>query len=176
MITLIFSLLTAAALCLLIPSLYVFCQVVFAVIGRAGVAAEVGEISGNADRPTVAVLMPAHNEQTIIADSIRSLLPQLNEGDRLTAAGSIDRLAATSFCPVQALYLMRSKPNAGLKTRIAEFAWVIINQVRPLGLWRIGLPCQLMGTGMALFLKVPLYFKFLVARQSSWVRSKRDGE
>jgi cellulose synthase/poly-beta-1,6-N-acetylglucosamine synthase-like glycosyltransferase len=66
--------------------------------------------------------------------------------------GSLDRLAR--LCkhldrPVQALDLMHAPPNAGLKTRIAAFAWVVKNQVRPLGFHRLGLPCQLMGTGMA---------------------------
>jgi len=32
---------------------------------------------------------------------------------------------------------------------IAEFAWRVKNLVRPLGLLRLDLPCQLMGTGMA---------------------------
>ena len=50
---------------------------------------------------------------------------------------------------LQALDLMRSPEGAGLKTRIAEFAWVVKNQVRPLGYHHLGLPCQLMGTGMA---------------------------
>jgi cellulose synthase/poly-beta-1,6-N-acetylglucosamine synthase-like glycosyltransferase len=36
-----------------------------------------------------------------------------------------------------------------LRVRVAEFAWLIKNKVRPLGLKRMGLPCQLMGTGMA---------------------------
>ena len=44
---------------------------------------------------------------------------------------------------------MHAPATAGLKTQIAEFAWVLRNKVRPLGLWRLGLPCQLMGTGMA---------------------------
>jgi cellulose synthase/poly-beta-1,6-N-acetylglucosamine synthase-like glycosyltransferase len=64
----------------------------------------------------------------------------------------IDRLARLSHGsdrPVQALYLMQAAEGAGLKMRIAEFAWVIKNQVRPLGLHRLGMPCQLMGTGMA---------------------------
>lgn len=51
--------------------------------------------------------------------------------------------------PVQALYLMSSLSNSKLKTKIAEFAWVVKNQVRPLGFKVLGLPCQLMGTGMA---------------------------
>lgn len=51
--------------------------------------------------------------------------------------------------PAQALYLMLSPKGAKLKTRLAEFAWLIKNMVRPLGFLRIGMPCQLMGTGMA---------------------------
>jgi cellulose synthase/poly-beta-1,6-N-acetylglucosamine synthase-like glycosyltransferase len=50
--------------------------------------------------------------------------------------------------PNQALNLMRSPPGAGLKVRIAEFAWNLKNHARPLGFSRLGLPCQLMGTGM----------------------------
>lgn len=66
--------------------------------------------------------------------------------------GSLDRLARLctgSARPVQALDLMHAPPGAPLKTRIAAFAWVLKNQVRPLGYLRLGLPCQLMGTGMA---------------------------
>jgi cellulose synthase/poly-beta-1,6-N-acetylglucosamine synthase-like glycosyltransferase len=59
------------------------------------------------------------------------------------------RLSQRSGRPVQALYLMQAAENASLKMRIAEFAWIIKNHVRPLGLHRVGLPCQLMGTGMA---------------------------
>jgi cellulose synthase/poly-beta-1,6-N-acetylglucosamine synthase-like glycosyltransferase len=51
--------------------------------------------------------------------------------------------------PVQCLYLMYSPDEAGIKTKFAEFAWLVKNQVRPLGYARLGLPCQLMGTGMA---------------------------
>jgi cellulose synthase/poly-beta-1,6-N-acetylglucosamine synthase-like glycosyltransferase len=50
---------------------------------------------------------------------------------------------------VQALYLMQSSSGAGLKARLGEFAWMVKNLVRPLGWHRAGLPCQLMGTGMA---------------------------
>ena len=65
---------------------------------------------------------------------------------------ALDRLAAACMeaaRPVQALYLMRSPPGAGLKTRVAEFAWLLRNKVRPLGCRALGWPCQLMGTGMA---------------------------
>lgn len=51
--------------------------------------------------------------------------------------------------PVQALYLMSSLSNSNFKTKIAHFAWIVKNQVRPLGFKVLGLPCQLMGTGMA---------------------------
>ena len=66
--------------------------------------------------------------------------------------GGVDRLmeqCARTARPAQALDLMRAPAGAGLKARIAEFAWVVKNQVRPLGCHRLGLPCQLMGTGMA---------------------------
>jgi cellulose synthase/poly-beta-1,6-N-acetylglucosamine synthase-like glycosyltransferase len=74
------------------------------------------------------------------------------DADCRLGPGVIDRLARRSQRsgrPVQALYLMQAAENASLKMRIAEFAWIIRNHVRPLGLHRLGLPCQLMGTGMA---------------------------
>ena len=51
---------------------------------------------------------------------------------------------------MQALYLM--KAPAGLEERfaVAEFAWLIRNLVRPMGLKVLGGPCQIMGTGVAL--------------------------
>ena len=51
--------------------------------------------------------------------------------------------------PIQALYLMLAPEGAGAKTRVAQFAWIMKNQVRPTGLLALALPCQLMGTGMA---------------------------
>jgi len=163
-------------------------------------------------RPSVAVLIPAHNETLVIAATLRAIAPQLIAGDRLvvvadncaddTAAlavaggaevleradrerrgkgyaldfgvrhlernppeivliidadcavesGAVERLIHLCLAtarPVQALYLMHAPEGAGLKTRIAEFAWLVKNQVRALGRHRLGLPCQLMGTGMA---------------------------
>jgi len=44
---------------------------------------------------------------------------------------------------------MHNQPNARLRMQIAEFAWVVKNLVRPMGLGKLGLPCQLMGSGMA---------------------------
>jgi cellulose synthase/poly-beta-1,6-N-acetylglucosamine synthase-like glycosyltransferase len=66
--------------------------------------------------------------------------------------GSIDRLArmcAATNRPVQALYLMRADGDSNPRMRVAEFAWMVRNYVRPLGLSRLGLPCHLMGSGMA---------------------------
>ena len=51
--------------------------------------------------------------------------------------------------PVQALYLMHAQASPNIRQRIAAFAWVVKNKVRPLGWANVGLPCQLMGTGMA---------------------------
>jgi len=51
--------------------------------------------------------------------------------------------------PVQALYLMDAPKNKSITQAIAEFAWLVKNYVRPLGLKQFDLPCQLMGTGMA---------------------------
>lgn len=73
------------------------------------------------------------------------------DADCLVADGALTRLAqhcATAQRPVQALYLMYA-PGGSLMKKIAEFAWVVKNQVRPLGFHTLGLPCQLMGTGMA---------------------------
>ncbi|MBR0697800.1 glycosyltransferase family 2 protein [Bradyrhizobium lablabi] len=50
--------------------------------------------------------------------------------------------------PVQARYLMRSPENSPIDHSFAEFAWIVRNWARPLGLSRLGGPVQLMGTGM----------------------------
>jgi len=74
------------------------------------------------------------------------------DADCRVGEGCIDRLArecAATGRPVQALYLMHAPAGAGLTARIAAFAWALKNRVRPTGLARLGLPCQLMGTGMA---------------------------
>jgi cellulose synthase/poly-beta-1,6-N-acetylglucosamine synthase-like glycosyltransferase len=196
----------SAALLLLLPVLVIFAEILAAVTKRRQVEFRAGE------RPRLAVLMPAHNEASIVSATVRSIASQLGQHDRLlviadncvdnTAAlarsegaeviersdsqrrgkgyaldygvrhlehdppevviimdadcrvspGSIDKLArlcSTSSRPIQALYLMHASQDAGLKMRIAEFAWIVKNQARPEGLHRLGLPCQLMGTGMA---------------------------
>lgn len=163
-------------------------------------------------RPRIAILVPAHNEQDGVGATIATLLPQLQDGDRvlvvadncaddtagaaraagaevrerfdanlrgkgyaldfgvrclaedppevmlivdadcLVEPGAIDRLARTAIAsgrPVQALYLMRSPAGSGPMKKIAEFAWAVKNLVRPLGFLRLGIPCPLMGSGMA---------------------------
>lgn len=50
--------------------------------------------------------------------------------------------------PVQCLDLMRVDPASQGQPRLAEFAWRIRNDLRPTGYSRLGLPCQLLGTGM----------------------------
>ena len=52
--------------------------------------------------------------------------------------------------PVQMLNLMSASADAGLKIRVLEFAMLMKNLVRPLGSFRLGGACHLMGTGMAL--------------------------
>ena len=76
----------------------------------------------------------------------------LVDADCVLAHGSVDELArvsATHYRPVQATYLQEGPPSAGRAARIAEFALKVKNYVRPLGARRLGLPCQLMGSGMA---------------------------
>jgi cellulose synthase/poly-beta-1,6-N-acetylglucosamine synthase-like glycosyltransferase len=66
--------------------------------------------------------------------------------------GALERLCAVAEAtgrPAQALYSMRSATGASVNRQVAEFAWSLKNFVRPLGLSALGLPCQLMGSGMA---------------------------
>jgi cellulose synthase/poly-beta-1,6-N-acetylglucosamine synthase-like glycosyltransferase len=191
---------------MLLPVAVLFIEVLLAVTMQRLRPEEMGA------RGSLAIVVPAHNEASMIAGTLRSILPELCPSDRLivvadncsdetaavaaasgaeaiirtdparrgkgyaldfgirhlehaapdvvividadcqVSAGSIDRLIRVCMKtarPVQALYLMHSPPNAGIMTRIAEFAWAVKNQVRPLGSHRLRLSCQLMGTGMA---------------------------
>jgi cellulose synthase/poly-beta-1,6-N-acetylglucosamine synthase-like glycosyltransferase len=65
------------------------------------------------------------------------------------AIDRIARLCSETCRPVQAVYQMRVPSEAGMHQRVAAFAWRVKNCVRPLGAHRIGLPCQLTGTGTA---------------------------
>lgn len=61
----------------------------------------------------------------------------------------LSELAIKTNRPVQALYLMKNSGECSVKAKIAEFAWLVKNKVRPRGLHALGLPCQLTGSGMA---------------------------
>jgi cellulose synthase/poly-beta-1,6-N-acetylglucosamine synthase-like glycosyltransferase len=50
--------------------------------------------------------------------------------------------------PVQALFIMRSAEDSPINHSFAEFAWILRNWIRPLGLRNLHCPVQLMGTGM----------------------------
>jgi cellulose synthase/poly-beta-1,6-N-acetylglucosamine synthase-like glycosyltransferase len=204
--TLIRIILEAVALFLLIPVSVLFAEILLAVTKPAQNRPEPGQ------RKPLAILVPAHDESSLIATTIHSLIPQLNASDRLVvvadncsddtaaiaraggaetiiradlmhrgkgfaldfgtrhlaldppeiviiidadcrvAPGAIDRLArmcTRTGRPIQASYLMHARSDAGLTMRIAAFAWIVKNQARAEGLQRLGLPCQLMGTGMA---------------------------
>ena len=74
------------------------------------------------------------------------------DADCCASPGTVDSLVRScceSGRPVQAIDLMQAGTGATPTLRIAEFAWLVKNKVRPMGLRRLGLPCQLMGTGMA---------------------------
>src|SRR5262249_12067737 len=74
------------------------------------------------------------------------------DADCRLASGTIDRLVATCVTtgrPAQALDLMTAPDSSIINYQVAEFAWRVKNWVRPLGLSKLGFPCQLMGTGMA---------------------------
>lgn len=88
-------------------------------------------------------------------DHLRAVPPAavvIVDADCSLEPGALDALAgvlAATRRPVQALYLMLAPADAGLGRRLAEFAWRVRNWVRPAGWHGLGLPCQLMGTGMA---------------------------
>lgn len=74
------------------------------------------------------------------------------DADCIVEPGALDQLARACVAldrPVQALYRMLTPEGAGLRMRVAQFAWRVKGQARALGYRRLGLPCQLMGTGMA---------------------------
>ena len=74
------------------------------------------------------------------------------DADCRVKGNAIERLAnACEYLgrPVQAVDLMTAPAGMEYRYRIAEFAWLVRNWVRPLGLNSLSLPCQLMGTGMA---------------------------
>lgn len=194
----------------LIPIAVLFTQIIAAVIALKKPQQPV--LGASLDRPSVAVIVPAHNEALGLSNTLRSILPQLQAQDRLVlvADNCTDNTAAVARefgvvvlerfheikrgkgfaldygmqylkdsppevvmiidadceisqhligelavqClklqrPIQANYQMRFPTRGGIKQQIMEFAWLVKNTVRPMGYQWLGLPCQLMGTGMA---------------------------
>lgn len=160
-----------------------------------------------------AVLIPAHNEVSVIAATLRTLLPTLGNNDRVVViadnctddtatvarengatvierfddkrpgkpyalqfgiehlqqnppdvvafldadcrvdAETIPQLAAAvkqSGRPVQGLNLCHADAGDGAVSVVSELGFRFKNLVRPLGFSRLGMPCHLMGTGMAI--------------------------
>jgi cellulose synthase/poly-beta-1,6-N-acetylglucosamine synthase-like glycosyltransferase len=74
------------------------------------------------------------------------------DADCRLAEDTLGRLATSCVMtgrPVQMLNLMTTPNESLINHQVAEFAWRVKNWLRPLGLCALGLPCQLMGTGMA---------------------------
>ncbi len=198
----------------LIPVVFFCLQIVFAWRAKKTPALQPQESPENYGCPDTVVLIPAHNEASVIEQTLRSLYhfaeikimviadncddetasvvqsladkhakislvertdPQhrgknfaLDFGLRQLAQKPPevvifmdadceleqgDLQAMASHCHrqqqvLQALYLMHGS-ESGIRQKIAVFAWRVKNQVRALGSWWMGVPCQLMGSGMA---------------------------
>ncbi|WEX74942.1 glycosyltransferase family 2 protein [Sinorhizobium numidicum] len=77
----------------------------------------------------------------------------LVDADCDLGANALESLVAAvvdSGRPAQSRNLMTAPAAAGLNFSVAEFAFLVKNYVRPLGLTRLGLPCQATGTGFAI--------------------------
>ncbi len=75
------------------------------------------------------------------------------DADCLLGEGALDRLArivATSGRPAQADYRMEVPEHAIHAVRLLQFAWILRNHTRALGLQRLAGCCQLHGSGMAI--------------------------
>lgn len=205
--TVTFALLLAA-FAMAIPVSFITLQ-----IGAALLPARRSTFVAPSPSPSVAVVMPAHNEEEVISDAVSSILSQLSPDGRLLVVadncddntarialragaavtirhdktrigkgyaldhgirilsadpphvvifvdadckvepGSLKTLAtrcASTGRPVQACYGMLAPPLAGPADKASQLAWTIKTLVRPLGSANLGLPCQLMGSGMAL--------------------------
>jgi cellulose synthase/poly-beta-1,6-N-acetylglucosamine synthase-like glycosyltransferase len=74
------------------------------------------------------------------------------DADCELAPGALDavvRQAHATGRPAQGIYLIGTGREPDLRHRLSAFAVLLKNQIRPLGLHRLGLPCLLYGTGMA---------------------------
>lgn len=62
---------------------------------------------------------------------------------------TLARVTAEAQAPVQAAYLLTPPRTASRTASFVAFAWTVKDFVRPLGWHRLGMPCQLAGSGMA---------------------------
>jgi cellulose synthase/poly-beta-1,6-N-acetylglucosamine synthase-like glycosyltransferase len=205
MMAVLVFLLWLAALAVMWPSLVFFVECLCA-------RARTKPFVTTGTRPRIAVLVPAHDEETNIAATVAALRAGLAETDRLlvvadncrdgtaqaaAAAGAeiVERhdpsrhgkgfalafgvehlskfppdvvivvdadcrvsangletlacMAARTGRPVQAEYLLTLPPKPDARSALNGLAFLVRNLVRPRGLHRLGLPCQLTGSGMA---------------------------
>gem|GEM_PF-127207 len=74
------------------------------------------------------------------------------DADCRTRPGSVRRLAEFAVAhgrPAQADNVLTLPENASPLAAVSVLAFLVRNRVRPTGMRRLGLPCHLMGTGMA---------------------------
>ncbi|NOY69185.1 MAG: glycosyltransferase family 2 protein [Deltaproteobacteria bacterium] len=163
--------------------------------------------------PRITIIIPAHDEEAVIASTIVSILPQLAQTDSILVVADncsdatasvalnlgtdvierhdtdftgkgyaldygisslksdppdiivfmdadviatpdslkkISQLAFQTGLPIQAAYLLKPPEGAGTKSQLSAFAFCFKNYIRPSGLFKLGLPCLLTGTGMAI--------------------------
>lgn len=198
------------AIILLVPVLLLCMQVMLAVWSLR--KPQPTKSLSDTQRPKIAVIVPAHNEELGLAHTLAHISPQLTFDDQLVVVADncndhtaevarksgaitlerfnqhnrgkgfaldhgmqylhknppqvvviidadceispqlIDTLARQCVAlqrPIQANYVMHFPGEKSTKQQVVEFAWLVKNTIRPLGYQQLGLPCQLMGTGMA---------------------------
>ena len=206
------TILFVLSLALALPTLVLAIEVGASLLGRRRLRGAAEPDAAAHARPRVGVVVPAHNEEAVLARTLASLMPQLRGGDRAIVVadnctddtanvaraagaicvertnarergkgfaletgvrafdadppdvvvftdadvevgpGALEALAAQAFrtrLPAQGEYLMSAPPKARMVDLVSRFAFTLKNRVRPLGLWRMGMPVPLFGSGMA---------------------------
>ena len=90
--------------------------------------------------------------QTIKVSTAQPATIVVLDADCQLMPGSLDQLVSRSQqsnTVIQAQYVMRTPEGANVSKKVSEFAWLVKNVVRPLGLARLNVGCNLHGTGMA---------------------------
>lgn len=92
-----------------------------------------------------------HGWKHVSQDSSISLILCV-DADCIVHPGSLNQLAhavTKTGRPAQSMYLIFNEPGTtSVRQRISEFAYIVNSHTRPLGFHRLGLPCQLVGSGM----------------------------